>query len=75
MQAQVPPIITAECICWYGAWRSDREPSLEMAEAMRRLAQTWREAPDLRRTIDDEIRVVAHGTVGDHPPDLVSSPV
>lgn len=69
----VPPIIAAGCICWYGAWRADRGPSLDMAAAMSRLRQNWCDLPGDRGRIDDELRVIAGGVVGDNPTDLVSA--
>ncbi|MGC4938195.1 hypothetical protein [Kribbella sp. DT2] len=72
VQDQVPPIVTAHCIWWYGSWRlANQGPSLAMAEAMRLLAQSWLDQPDRRQEIDGAIRAKARDAIGEDPAPLL----
>lgn len=67
LRGQVPPIITASCISWYGYWRSCfAGPALETAEALARCADAWTEHRDQRAALDVEILALA-GQLGGDP--------
>ena len=76
MQGKVPPVITANCVWWYGYWRSANSgPSSAMADAMQNLAESWLSNPDQRGLIDERIMVEARAVVGDDPPELIDEAV
>ncbi len=76
MQGAVPPIITAQCVRWYGYWRSaNNGPSAAMANAVQGLAESWLNNPDQRSVINERIIAEARAVVGDDPPELVDQAV
>lgn len=63
---QVPPIITARCIAWYGHWRScNAGPALETAQALAQCANAWTVGPEWRTELDAEILTHARALAGD----------
>ena len=76
VQGMVPPVVTAGCLWWYGHWRASCSgPSLDLAAAMIRLAQTWNDRPDQRTRLDDAIRELAQRAIDADSLDLTSAPV
>lgn len=65
---QVPPVVTAGCISWYGYWRSTNGgPSLREAESMQTAGTAWVDHPTDRSTIDATIDHLARQLAGDNP--------
>ena len=59
LRHQVPPVITASCVAWYGHWRnSNAGPALDTAQALQHSVTTWTTQPHRRTDID--IQIVAH---------------
>ena len=54
LRGQVPPVITARCLAWYGNWRNGTAGTKITEEAMR-LADAWAAHPDQRPTLDAQI--------------------
>jgi hypothetical protein len=67
LRHQVPPVITAGCLAWYGHWRdSSVTIGAEITKAATRYADDWITHADQRPTIDAEIVELAEGIAG-HP--------
>ncbi len=65
LRHQVPPIIAARCLAWYGYWRSDNGgPSLAAAEALSHAADAWVAQPSRRPELDTEIIATAQLLAG-----------
>ncbi len=62
LRHQVPPVITASCLAWYGNWRDGTRP--EITEEAMRLSDTWAAHPDQRATIDTQIIELAKKIAG-----------
>lgn len=75
VQGEVPPVIGAECVGWYGAWRDHAGPSREMAATMTELAQTWVNQPLRRDDLDKAMVDLAWRSVDTGAFDLVSLPL
>ena len=60
LRHQVPPVITASCLAWYGNWRD----GAEITEEAMRLSDTWAARPDQRATIDSQIIELAKKIAG-----------
>ena len=60
LRHQVPPVITASCLAWYGNWRD----GAEITEEAMRLSDTWAAHPDQRATIDTQIIDLAKKIAG-----------
>lgn len=75
VQGEVPPVVGAGCVEWYGAWRDYAGPSREMAATMAELAQTWVDQPSQRNELDKAIIDLARRTVDASAYDLISLPV
>ena len=76
VRQEVPPIVTAACLCWYGHWRSQNGgPSLTMADALHRAVQVWTTRPASRGSVDAQITALAHQYAGDHPTALEDAPI
>lgn len=54
LRGQVPPVITASCLAWYGNWR-DGAAGAEITEEAMRLADAWAAHPDQRSAVDARI--------------------
>ena len=75
-QGIVPPAVAAGCISWYRHWRvACSGPSLDAAETMSHLLQTWQNQPDQRGQIDDELRDLAHHNTDRDSLDLIAGPI
>lgn len=71
VNGKVAPVITANCVWWYGHWRSaNGGPSMRLADAMQQLAGSWLDNPDRRDIIDRRIIAEARAVVGNDPPEL-----
>lgn len=65
LRRQVPPIISACCVSWYGHWRrSNGGPSSRVAEALRPLVETWISEPSQRSDCDAKIITLAQELAG-----------
>ena len=59
LRDQVPPVVTASCVAWYGHWRnSNAGPALDTAQALQRSVTAWTTQPHQRTDI--ETQIVAH---------------
>jgi hypothetical protein len=59
LRHQVPPIITASCVTWYGHWRtSNAGPALDTAEALQGCVAAWTAHSHQRADLD--VQIVAH---------------
>lgn len=70
----VAPILAAQCVQWYGHWRSPDE-SAANTTALRDLTRAWIDEPERRPEVDERIIVVARAVVGWDPPQLADAPV
>lgn len=59
LRHQVPPVVTASCLAWYGHWRnSNAGPAIDTAQALQQSVTAWTTQPPQRTDID--MQIVAH---------------
>ena len=59
LRGQVPPIITASCLAWYGHWRhTNTWPAVATADDWVSLVEAWISSPEERPAVD--ARILAH---------------
>lgn len=65
LRHQVPPVIAARCLAWYGWWRdSSTTTGSEITKAAMRYAEDWTAHPDRRPTVDAQIIELARRIAG-----------
>ena len=69
LRGEVPPIVTASCLAWYGQWRRNNGgPSLAIGNELSRLVKGWLALREERPGIDAQIighaEQLAEGTAG-----------
>ena len=72
---QVPAIVALGCLTWYGAYRQSDDPHAGAITALRELEQAWLHHPEQRTRLDEQIRAIATGMVGEHPTTLIDDPL
>ena len=77
LRHQVPPVITASCLAWYGHWRDTSSTTgSAITNAATRYADNWIAHPDQRPTIEAQIVELAQSiAVHPHPVPLEEQPV
>ena len=65
LRHQVPAVVTASCVAWYGHWRTGNGlPSMTVAEELQQLVEVWITRPRQRSECEAAILAAAHQLAG-----------
>ncbi|GAA3552288.1 hypothetical protein GCM10022197_04100 [Microlunatus spumicola] len=68
LRRQVPPVVAASCLAWYGHWRrSSGGPSLDVARDLLHAVESWKADPSRRSDYDAQIIDSARELSGGDP--------
>lgn len=71
----VPAVIATANLFWYDAYRGDVDPHAGAVDLLRPLFEAWRRNPGERNSVEERMRQVAVGVVGERPDDLLDAVV
>ena len=72
---EVPPVIAAACVCWYGAYRDAEDPYDHQVSLLHDLYKTWLDLSTERPRTEQLMREAAWQVVGDRPQNLIDRSV
>lgn len=72
---EVPPVIAAACVCWYGAYRDVEDPYEHQVALLHVLYKTWLDLSAERPRTEQLMREAAWQVVGDRPQNLIDRSV
>lgn len=75
VRGDVPEIVAAGCLAWYGAWRSHNDPHTREVNVLQELYDAWVQRAGDRRELEEAMKAEARSVVGDQPGDLLDATV
>lgn len=75
VRGDVPPIVSAGCLSWYGSYRQPEDPDADEIAALLEFEQAWLDFPKRRARLDEQMMAIAVGVVGERPTSLIDDDV
>lgn len=75
VRGDVPEVVAAGCLAWYGACRGHDDPHTRVVGVLQNLYDVWAQRSSDRPGIEEAMKTEARSVVGDRPGDLLDATV